>query len=60
MGIWDDIGRENTHLDTGTQRTDPLFVDKVIDIAGRYLNPPDAAMVQCVAAKIRGQAQARS
>jgi hypothetical protein len=49
-----------THLDTGTQRTDPPFVDKVIDIAGRYLNPPDAALVQYVAAKIRGQAQARS
>ena len=28
--------------------TDPLFVDKVKDIVGLYLNPPDNAIVLCV------------
>ncbi len=28
--------------------TDPLFVDKVNDIVGLYLNPPDNAIVLCV------------
>src|SRR3954469_16634320 len=28
--------------------TDPLFVEKVRDIAGLYLNPPDKALVLCV------------
>jgi len=27
---------------------DPLFVDKVFDVIGLYLNPPDAAVVLCV------------
>lgn len=28
--------------------TDPLFVDKVHDIVGLYLNPPERALVLCV------------
>ena len=28
--------------------TDPLFVDKVFDVVGLYLNPPEAAVVLCV------------
>ena len=28
--------------------TDPLFVDKVHDIVGFYLNPPERALVLCV------------
>ena len=28
--------------------TDPQFVDKVYDICGLNLNPPDAAVVLCV------------
>jgi len=27
---------------------DPQFIDKVRDIVGLYLNPPDAAVVLCV------------
>ena len=27
---------------------DPQFIDKVRDVAGLYLNPPDAAVVLCV------------
>ena len=36
--------------------TDPFFVEKVHDIIGLYLNPPDNAMVLCVDEK--GQTQA--
>ena len=31
--------------------TDPLFVAKVRDIVGLYLNPPDHALVLCVVSK---------
>ena len=33
--------------------TDPFFVEKVRDIVGLYLNPPDKAMVLCVDEKTR-------
>jgi putative transposase len=36
--------------------TDPLFVDKVKDIVGLYLNPPDKAVVLCVDEKSQIQA----
>jgi transposase/transcriptional regulator with XRE-family HTH domain/DNA-binding CsgD family transcriptional regulator len=39
---------------------DPLFVEKVYDVVGLYLNPPDAAVVLCVDAKSQVQALARS
>ncbi len=40
--------------------TDPLFVDKVKDIVGLYLNPPDHAVVLCVDEKTQIQALERS
>lgn len=40
--------------------TDPLFVDKVKDIVGLYLNPPDHAVVLCVDEKSQIQALERS
>jgi transposase len=39
---------------------DPLFVDKVFDIVGLYLNPPEAAVVLSVDEKSQVQALARS
>ena len=39
---------------------DPLFVEKVRDIVGLYLNPPDKAMVLCVDEKSHVQALDRS
>ena len=38
---------------------DPLFVDKVYDIVGLYLNPPEAAVVLSVDEKSQVQALAR-
>ena len=39
---------------------DPLFVEKVYDIIGLYLDPPEAAVVYCVDEKSQIQALARS
>src|SRR5207302_1617157 len=49
------------HL-TGTFRlsTDPLFVDKVVDVAGLYHHPPERAVVLCVDEKSGIQALDRS
>jgi transposase len=49
------------HL-TGTFKlsTDPLFVEKVVDVAGLYHNPPEKAVVLCVDEKSGIQALDRS
>src|SRR6476469_8278403 len=39
---------------------DPLFVEKVYDVVGLYLNPPEAAVALCVDEKSQVQALARS
>jgi transposase len=39
---------------------DPLFVDKVRDVVGLYLNPPDKALVLCVDEKSQVQALERT
>jgi putative transposase len=43
-----------------TLSTDPLFIEKVRDIVGLYLNPPDKAMVLCVDEKSQIQALDRT
>ena len=40
--------------------TDPFFIEKVRDIVGLYLDPPDHAVVLCVDEKIQTQALQRS
>ncbi|MEU4144681.1 IS630 family transposase [Streptomyces parvulus] len=40
--------------------TDPLFIDKVRDIVGLYLDPPEKALVLCVDEKSQVQALNRS
>ncbi len=39
---------------------DPLFIEKVYDVVGLYLNPPEKAVVLCVDEKSQVQALARS
>lgn len=49
------------HLEDGFKLSnDPLFVDKVCDIVGLYLNPPESAVVLSVDEKSQVQALARS
>ena len=40
--------------------TDPQFIDKVRDVVGLYLNPPDAAVVLCVDERTQVQALDRT
>jgi acetyl/propionyl-CoA carboxylase alpha subunit len=42
------------------QAADPRFIDKVRDIAGLYLNPPQPAVVLCVGHKSQIQALDRA
>ncbi|BCH68186.1 hypothetical protein RvVAT039_pl10350 (plasmid) [Agrobacterium vitis] len=49
-----DINNANTRLKAF--RHDPLFVDKVQDIVGLYMSPPDRAVVLCVDEKSQIQA----
>lgn len=46
--IWRGFGLKPHLVDTFKLSTDPLFVDKVYDVVGLYLDPPDAAVVLCV------------
>jgi transposase len=47
-------------VETFKLSTDPLFIEKVRDIAGLYMNPPDHAMVLCVDEKSQVQALDRT
>lgn len=60
MRIWHAFGIK-PHLEkTFKLSTDPLFVDKVHDIVGLYLNPPDRALVLCIDEKSQIQALNRT
>jgi transposase len=58
--IWKGFGLKPHLVDGFKLSNDPLFVDKVYDVAGLYLNPPDAAVVLCVDEKSQVQALGRS
>jgi transposase len=58
--IWRAFGLQPHLTDTFKLSNDPLFVEKVYDIVGLYLNPPEAAVVFCVDEKSQVQALARS
>ena len=53
--------RLKPHLSDGFKvSTDPLFIEKVHDVAGLYLNPPEHAVVLCADEKSQIQALDRS
>ena len=54
--IWTAFGLQPHRSETFKVSTDPLFVDKVRDIVGLYLSPPDRALVLCVDEKSQIQA----
>jgi len=58
--IWRDFGLKPHRLDTFKLSTDPLFVDKVVDVVGLYHNPPEKAVVLCTDEKSQVQALDRS
>lgn len=54
--IWAAFGLQPHRSETFKLSTDPLFVDKVQDIVGLYMAPPDRAIVLCVDEKSQIQA----
>src|SRR5919106_488990 len=45
--IWRNFGLKPHLTDTFKLSTDPLFVEKVVDIVGLYHHPPERAVVLC-------------
>lgn len=58
--IWSAVGLQPHRQKYFKLSTDPFFAEKVIDIVGLYLNPPDTAMVLCVDEKSQTQALERT
>jgi transposase len=58
--IWRTFGLKPHRIDDFKLSTDPQFIDKVRDVVGLYLNPPDAAVVLCVDEKTQVQALDRT
>ncbi len=58
--MWRAFGLKPHRVDTFKISTDPHFVDKVHDVVGLYLNPPERAMVICVDEKTGIQALNRT
>lgn len=58
--IWRAFGLQPHRSETFKLSRDPLFIDKVRDIVGLYLNPPDRALVLCVDEKSQIQALDRT
>ncbi len=58
--IWRKFDLKPHQADSFKLSNDPLFVEKVVDIAGLYLNPPERAVVLCTDEKSQIQALQRS
>ncbi len=58
--IWRAFGLQSHRTETFKLSTDPLFIDKVRDVVGLYLDPPERAVVLCVDEKSQVQALDRS
>ena len=58
--IWRAFSLRPHQSETFKLSTDPLFVDKVRDIVGLYLDPPDRALVLCIDEKSQIQALDRT
>src|SRR5918998_316338 len=58
--VWRAFGLKPHRAETFTFSADPEFVDKVRDVVGLYLAPPDRALVLCVDEKTEIQAIERT
>jgi transposase len=58
--IWRAFGLRPHQTEAFKLSPDPQFIDKVRDVVGLYLNPPEAAVVLCVDEKAQIQALERS
>ena len=58
--IWKAFGLRPHRVETFKLSSDPMFIDKVRDVVGLYLSPPEKAVVLCVDEKSQIQALDRS
>lgn len=58
--IWDAHGLQPHRMETFKLSKDKRFVEKLTDVVGLYLNPPDRAVVLCVDEKSQVQALDRT
>lgn len=58
--IWQAFGLQPHRVDTFKLSTDPHFVEKIRDIVGLYMAPPERALVLCVDEKSQIQALDRT
>lgn len=58
--IWNSHGLQPHRVETFKLSTDKRFVEKLTDVVGVYLNPPDKAVVLCVDEKTQVQALDRT
>jgi transposase len=58
--IWRAFGLQPHRQETWKLSRDPLFIDKVRDVVGLYLDPPERAVVLCVDEKTQIQALDRT
>jgi transposase len=58
--IWDAHGLKPHRIETFKLSNDKRFVEKLTDVVGVYLNPPDKALVLCVDEKSQVQALDRT
>ena len=58
--VWSDLGLKPHLSETFKLSNDPRFEQKLIDIVGLYLNPPDKAVVLCMDEKSQVQALDRT
>jgi transposase len=58
--IWRRFELKPHRADTFKLSTDPLFVEKVVDVVGLYFDPPEGAVVLCTDEKSQIQALDRS
>jgi transposase len=58
--IWRALGLKPHRTENFQLSTDPLLVDKVRDIVGLYMNPPQSGLVLCIDEKSQIQALSRS
>jgi transposase len=58
--IWRAFGLQPHRAETFKLSSDPAFIDKVRDVVGLYMSPPDRALVLCVDEKPQIQAVERT
>jgi transposase len=58
--IWSELGLKPHLVETFKVSNDPRFDEKLVDVVGLYLNPPDKAVVLCMDEKSQVQALDRT